>query len=380
VRALEFRTAGESHGRGLLAILEGVPFGAPVDTGAIDAALGRRQGGYGRSRRQALESDRVEVLGGVKRGKTLGGPVALWVGNKDHRIDDYRALTRPRPGHADLAGALKYGIADVADVMERASARETAARVAAGALAASLLGKAGIEVFAHVRAIGDVAFAAGDRGPGRRAVRDASPFYGLDPRGDEAARALVETAREKGDTVGGVFEVEVTGLPPGLGSHVQWDARLDGRLAQALMSIPGIKGVEIGAGFASATTPGLELHDPIERGPDGSVRRPTNRAGGIEGGMTNGEPVVVRAAMKPIPTLGKPLPSVDLATGRPAEAVYERSDVCSVPAASVVGEAMVALVMLDAALESAAAPTFEEFLARVAARRASARVPPSGPP
>jgi chorismate synthase len=262
--------------------------------------------------------------------------------------------------------------------MERASARETAARVAAGALAASLLRAAGIEVFAHVCRIGAVAFAPAAAGSDRAAVRDASSFYSLDPRGDDDARALVDAAREKGDTVGGLFQVEASGLPPGLGSHVQWDARLDGRLAQALMSIPGIKGVEVGAGFASATTPGLELHDPIESGKGGEVRRPSNRAGGIEGGMTNGEPVVVRAAMKPIPTVGKPLPSVDLSTGRPAEAVYERSDVCSVPAASVVGEAMVALVLLDAALEVAGAPTFAEFVAGLAARRERARFKGSG--
>jgi chorismate synthase len=362
VRTLSFRTAGESHGKGLLALLEGLPFGCPVDAAAIDAALARRQGGYGRSNRQAIESDRVEILAGTKRGKTLGGPVALWVGNKDHRIDDYRTLTRPRPGHADLAGAIKYGTKDVADVMERASARETAARVAAGALAASLLGAAGISVKATVRRIGTAELSGGD----------------LDD--DPRAKAVIDDARARGDTVGGAFEVVATGVPAGFGSYAQWDTRLDGRLAQAVMSIPGIKAVEIGAGVAAATTPGSELHDPIGPGDAGGFSRPTNRAGGVEGGMTNGQPVVVRATMKPIPTLGKPLPSVDLVTGRPAEAVYERSDVCSVPAASVVGEAMVALVILDAALEAAAAPTFDEFLGNLAAwKRRAALVRPPAP-
>jgi chorismate synthase len=356
MRALSFRTAGESHGKGLLAILEGLPFGCPIDAGAIDAALKRRQGGYGRSNRQAIEADRVEVLAGMKRGRTLGGPVALWVGNKDHRIDSYRALTRPRPGHADLAGAIKYGTKDVADVMERASARETAARVAAGALAASLLAACGVQVSSRVRRIGAVEVASGDA--------DA------DPR----VKALIDDARARGDTVGGVFEVEAAGVPAGLGSPAQWDARLDGRLAQALMSIPGIKAVEIGIGVAAATTSGLDLHDPIHVGEKGEVSRPTNRAGGIEGGMTNGMPVVARATMKPIPTVGKPLPSVDLVTGQAAEAVYERSDVCSVPAASVVGEAMVALVILDAALEAAGAPTFDEFLENLGAWRGRARL------
>jgi chorismate synthase len=369
VRALSFRTAGESHGKGLLAIIEGLPFGTPLDEAAIDDALLRRQGGFGRSNRQAIERDKVEVLTGVKRKLTIGGPVTLWVANKDVRIDGYRALSRPRPGHADLAGALKYGITDVADVMERASARETAARVAAGALAASVLATAGISVFGFVRRIGSVALEVAVGREERRARRDASPFYSLDPEGDERARALVEECRERGDTLGGSFEIEIAGAPAGLGSHVQWDLKLDGRLAQALMSIPAIKAVEIGDGFASGETPGLSFHDAIEVGPDGRPRRPTNRAGGLEGGMTNGEPVIARATMKPLPTVGRALPSVDLRTGERVEAVVERSDVCAVPAASVVGEAMAALTILDAALEVAGAGTHAEFLEIMGALR-----------
>jgi chorismate synthase len=373
-----FRTAGESHGKGLVAILEGLPYGCPVDPAAIDAALRRRQGGFGRSARQRLEDDRVEVLAGVKRARTLGGPLVLWVGNKDARIDAYRPLSRPRPGHADLAGALKWGIADVSDVMERASARETAARVAAGAAAASLLEAAGIGVFSWVTAIGPVELGAAGPPEGRRAVRDASPFFSLDPAGDAKARALVEECRARGDTVGGSFQVEVSGVPPGLGSHVQWDQKLDGRLAQALMSIPAIKAVGIGAGAASGSAFGLAFHDPILPGRAGQVVRPTNRAGGIEGGITNGEPVLVSAVMKPLPTVGKPLPSVDLATGAPEPAVIERSDVCSVPAASVVGEAMAALVVLDAALEVAGVGTWDDFREKLAVLRARGRL--RGPP
>jgi chorismate synthase len=365
---LRFRTAGESHGRGLLALLEGLPFGSPVDVAAIDAALKRRQGGLGRSRRQAIEADRVEVLGGVKRGRTIGAPLALWVANKDVRIDDYRAMTRPRPGHADLAGALKFAITDVSDVMERASARETAARVAAGALAGSLLEAAGIVAFSMVRRIGPVEMEAAI-GPDHRSARDASPFYSPDPAADARAAAVVEECRARGDTLGGAFQVFVVGAPPGLGSHAQWDRKLDGRLAQALMSIPGIKAVEVGAGVQSGAAFGRAYHDPIEPGAGGAVRRPTNHAGGIEGGMSNGEAIVLRATMKPIPTLARPLPSIDLATGAAAEAEVERSDVCSVPAASVVGEAMVALVVLDAALELAGGTTWDGFLAGIAARR-----------
>jgi chorismate synthase len=369
VRVLEFRTAGESHGKGLLAFLDGLPFGTPIDVAAIDRMLARRQGGFGRSRRQAIEHDRVEVLAGVKRGKTLGAPVALWVGNKDVRIDGHRALTRPRPGHADLAGATKFGLTDVSDVMERASARETVARVAAGALAQTTLLAAGIGVFAMVRRIGSVEMRANPTDY-HGALRDASPFYSPDPEADTQAAALVEECRVRGDTVGGDFQVIVTGVPAGLGSHAQWDQKLDGRLAQALMSIPAIKAVEVGAGVSSGRAFGSTFHDPIEPAPSGGLRRPTNHAGGIEGGISNGEPIVVRATMKPIPTLARPLPSVDLVSGAPGVAEVERSDVCAVPAASVVGEAMAALVILDAALEVFGGSRFEAFLANLSAARA----------
>ncbi len=373
MKRLLFRTAGESHGMGLLAFIEGLPFGTPIDVPFIDAALRRRQGGKGRSRRQQIETDSVRVFAGCKRGRTLGGPVALWVGNKDVRIDEYRRITRPRPGHADLAGAIRFLTTDVADVMERASARETAARVAAGALAQSVLDEVGIRTFAWVRGIGGIDLAGSPNDAVGAAERDRSPFYSLDPAGDAAAEQAVEAAQAAGDTLGGMFEVRVEGVPAGLGSHTQWDARMDGRLAQALMSIQGIKGVEIGSGMQASVEKGLAFHDPIMPEGGGSFLRPTNHAGGIEGGLTNGAPIVLRAAMKPIPTVGRALASVDLATGEAAAAAYERSDVCAVPAASVVGEAMVSLVVLDAVLESIPAPTFGELVAGVAAFRERVR-------
>lgn len=343
---LRFRTAGESHGKGLLAILEGLPFGFTPDLAAVDAELARRQGGYGRSGRQKIERDRVEVLAGLKGGKTIGAPLALWVGNRDVRIDAERPIRRPRPGHADLAGALRFETDDASAVMERASARETAARVAAGAVARGILGAVGVDVFGRVAAIGEAAYP--ETSVHDRPTRDASPFYGLDLATDRRAAEIVDRAREAGDSVGGAFVVSATGVPAGLGSHEQWDLRLDGRLAQAVMSIPAVKAVAIGAGADAAGLPGSSFHDPIVRDEGGVLRRPTNRAGGLEGGMTDGAPVVVSGVMKAIPTLLKSLPSVDLSTGEAGAASYERSDVCAVPAASVVAEAMVALVLLDA--------------------------------
>jgi chorismate synthase len=378
MRRLRFRTAGESHGKGLLAFLEGLPYGFAPDLAAIDAELARRQGGYGRSGRQQIERDRVEALTGLKRGKTIGAPVALWVGNRDVRIDSYREITRPRPGHADLAGAQKFETDDVADVLERASARETAARVAAGAAVAQILRAAGCDVFAHVTQVGRVLFAA----PAAfdRVTRDASPFYGLDPQADGAAASAVDAARAAGDSVGGAFEIVATGLPPGLGSHAQWDERLDGRLGQAVLSIPAVRSVSLGAGDTAAETPGSQFHDAVlpEPASPRGLRRATNRAGGIEGGLTNGEPVVVRAVMKPIPTLLTPLASIDLRTGEPTVAGYERSDVCAVPAASVVAEAMVALVLCDALLEAVGDVPFLRFPEAVAALRDRRRPPALG--
>lgn len=372
LRRLRLLTAGESHGAGLVAVLEGLPAGVVLDPAAVDRELRRRQGGYGRGRRMELEADGVEILGGLKRGRTLGGPLALLVHNRDHRIDRYRRLTRPRPGHADLAGAFKYGTRDCADVMERASARETAARTAAGAVASGVLQVLGVEVLARVVRIGEVALKDGAAGADYRRQRDASPFYSLDPEGDAAARSAVDRAREAGDSLGGAFLVEARGTPPGLGSSAQWDLKLDARLAMALMSVPGIKAVEVGAGTAAAALPGSRFHDAILPGP-GGLRRGGNNAGGIEGGISNGQPVVVRVTMKPIPSLRRPLPSVDLETGEAREAVYERSDVCSVPAASVVGEAMAALVLLDALLEKTGGDTLEEVEAALEAHRRRCR-------
>jgi chorismate synthase len=369
---LLFRTAGESHGRGLAATLEGLPFGFAPDPAHVDAALRRRQGGYGRSGRQQIEQDRVEFLTGLKRGKTIGAPLVLWVANRDTKIDTHRTVTRPRPGHADYAGAARFETDDVADVLERASARETAARTAAGAVAEQLLAAAGIRVGAFVTAIGavrypEVAFDA--------ATRDASPFYGLDPATDAAAAAAVDDARRRGDSLGGEFVVEATGLFPGLGDHAQWDRRLDSRLGAALFSIPAIRAVAVGDGARAAAIPGSAFHDPILPREGGGVLRPTNHAGGLEGGMTNGEPIRLSAVMKPIPTLLTPLDSVDLKTGKTEKAAYERSDVCAVPSASVVGQAMVALVLCDAVLAALGDVPFSRFAEAVESLRTRRRRP-----
>jgi chorismate synthase len=376
---LRWLTAGESHGRALTAICEGVPAGVEVATADIAAALARRRAGYGRGARMKFEQDEVELTAGVRHGRTLGGPVAIRVANtewpkwetvmapdavSEQELEGQARnapLTRPRPGHADLAGMQKYGFDDARPVLERASARETAARVAVGEVARRFLRQAlGAEIVSHVVAIGPVRAPEGVAPlPQDAAAVDADPVRCLDRAASEAMRAEIDAARMDGDTLGGIVEVLAYGLPPGLGSHVHWDRRLDGRLAGALMSIQAIKGVEIGDGLTTATRRGSKAHDEIEGGDEG-VRRLTNRAGGIEGGMTTGEPVRVRAAMKPISTVPRALATVDVRTGEPARAINQRSDVTAVPAAGVVAEAMVALVLADAAIEKFGGDSVEE--------------------
>jgi chorismate synthase len=371
---LRFLTAGESHGRALIVILEGIPAGLSLDLDAIARQLRRRQGGYGRGRRMAIESDAAQILSGVRAGQTIGSPIAMMIENRDWanwqytmRIADEppaeaggarRApVTRPRPGHADLAGVAKYGRTDVRDILERASARETAARVAAGAVARQLLAHAGVGLTSHVFRIGAAGLLADSEVPFAAAagLPDDSPVRCVDQEVAQQMIAGIDAAREAGDTLGGAFEVIATGVPIGLGSYVQWDRKLDGRLAQALMSIPAIKAVGVGLGPEVARRPGSRVHDEILPDPSGAhatgVRRPSNNAGGLEGGVTNGEDVRVSAWMKPISTLMKPLRSVDLTTMTEAPAAIERSDVCAVPAAAVVGEAMVAIVLADALIE-----------------------------
>jgi chorismate synthase len=361
-------TAGESHGRALVAVCEGLPAGVEVTTADVAAALARRRAGYGRGARMKFEQDEAEITAGVRHGRTLGGPVAIRVANTEWpkwetvmspdpvpagALDDVaRAapLTRPRPGHADLAGMQKYGHDDARPVLERASARETAARVALGEVARRYLRQAyGVEILSHVVALGPVSAPEGILpGPGDGERVDSDPVRCLDPAASARMQAEIDAARKDGDTLGGVIEVLAYGLPPGLGSHVHWDRRLDGRLAAALMSIHAIKGVEVGDGFTTARRRGSAAHDEIE-GTGNGVRRRTNRAGGIEGGMSTGEPVRMRAAMKPISTVPRALDTVDVRTGEPAKAINQRSDVTAVPAAGVVAEAMMALALADAA-------------------------------
>jgi chorismate synthase len=361
---LRLLTAGESHGKGLVAVLEGLPAGVPISPDAIAGELTRRRQGYGRGGRQRFEADAFDLLAGIRHGRSLGSPIAITIPNvefeekykdlmaADGEPDPSKALTRPRPGHADLVGALKYGFDDIRNVLERASARETAARVAAGACCKAFLEALGVELLSHVVRIGGVR--ARDRRPPvphDRPTIDASPVRCADPDTSAAMVAEIDRLRKDQDTVGGVFEVLAYGVPPGLGSYVQWDRKLDGRLTAALMSIQSVKGVEVGDGFASAARPGSKAHDEIVLGPDGRLGRKTARAGGIEGGMSTGQPIRIRAAMKPFSTVPKPLATVDLATREPAVAIKQRTDVCAVPAGGVVGESVVAFVLADAALE-----------------------------
>jgi chorismate synthase len=383
---LRFLTAGESHGQALVVIVEGVPAGLPLGPDDVSPDLARRQLGYGRGRRMAIEQDRAEILSGVRRGETHGAPIALVIRNKDwtnwqHTMSveaepdeslpgaRRAAVTRPRPGHADLAGGLKYGRDDLRDVLERASARETAARVAAGAIARKLLARYGIDVTSHVIEIGGAALAdpLAVSYEQARALASDDDVRCVDTEVAAAMKKAIDAAREAGDTVGGAFEVIVHGVPPGLGSHVHWDRKLDGRLAQAVMSIPAIKAVGLGRATAVGHLPGSKVHDEIlladghASGTIDALRRPTNNAGGLEGGVTNGEDVRVTGWMKPISTLMKPLRSVDLTTMAESAAAIERSDVCAVPAAAVVAEAVVAFVLADALLEKLGADNVDEI-------------------
>jgi chorismate synthase len=367
---LRYWTAGESHGPALVALVDGFPAGLTVDKAAIDAELVRRQGGYGRGGRQRIETDAVTFLSGLWRGITLGSPLALEVINKDAKLEKLDDVDRPRPGHADLPGSIKH-LGGVRAVLERASARETAARVAAGALARQLLAVFDIDVAGWVTELGEIRL--GDRPgalPELKALRDTSAVYSLHPERDAEVTALIDRVGKEGDTLGGVVEVRVDGLPIGLGTHAQWDRKLDGRLAQAVMAVQAIKGVEIGLGFEAARRRGSQVHDAIGYDAGGrdsatlGFTRPTNNAGGLEAGMTNGQPLVVRAAMKPISTLRKPLGSVNLRTKQPEEAAYERSDVCAVSAASVIVENVVAFEVAAALVDKFGGDSVEEMQAR----------------
>jgi len=369
---IKFVTAGESHGPALVSIVEGLPAGLPLLAEHVDKELARRQQGYGRGRRMQIEQDRVEFLSGVRAGETLGSPIAMLIRNRDWknweeimdpapRAGDTtdgrkRQVTRVRPGHADLTGVLKYDREDARDILERASARETTARVAAGAVAKRLLAEFGVTIGSHLVHLGGIEADRPQEMPSDiNAVADQSPLRTLDPKAEAQMIARIDAAKEDGNTLGGICEVVVDGLPVGLGSHVSWDRKLDGRLAGAMLSIPAVKGAEFGLGFETARRVGSEVHDEIELAPNrprtGNVRRKTNRAGGLEGGMTTGEPLVIRVAMKPISTLMRPLGTVDTKTAAPAEASVERSDVTAVPAMGVIAEAMAALVLANAFVE-----------------------------
>ncbi len=368
---LDYRTAGESHGPAVIALVEGMPACVAVDVDLINSELKRRQGGYGRGGRMKIEQDEVVILAGVRRGLTIGSPMVLQIVNRDARLEEASPIHRPRPGHADLAGSFKYQTVDCRNVVERASARETAARVAAGALARCLLREFGIDVCGYVVSIGgiDATIATGETIADLRSRRDGNEAYCPEAAAAERMVAAIRTAKEEKDTLGGVVEVRVDGCPPGLGSCMRWQDKLDGRLMQAVGSVQAIKGVEIGSGFATAALPGSRVHDAIEFDPGlrdtpglGFMRR-SNSAGGLEGGMTNGQPIVLRAAMKPISTLLQGMDSVNLMTGRAERSDYERSDVCAVPACSVVVENVVAFEIARVFLEKFGGDTLEEVRA-----------------
>ncbi len=376
---LKLITAGESHGPGLTCIVEGLPAGLRLDREAIDRDLARRQLGHGRGGRMKIERDRAEVTAGVRHGRTLGGPVAIQIANRDYanweeRMNPWPVSAEtaevhlPRPGHADLVGTQKFGLSDVRDILERASARETAARVAGGALAKEFLRALGVEVYSHVLQITSVSAPRRDAlTPADFAGVDESPVRCLDPEASRAMVAEIDALRKQNESLGGVFEVRAFGLLPGLGSHVSWEQRLDGRLGMAMLSIQAIKAVSLGDGYEVSGLPGSLAHDEIFYSDERGYYRETNRAGGIEGGMTNGDPVVVRGYMKPLPTLTKPLRSVDIATHEPAQALRERTDSCTVPAAAVVAEAMIALVLASTYREKFGGDHIDDVRTAVAA-------------
>ena len=392
---LRFTTAGESHGQALVSILEGMPAGLPLLSADVDSELARRQQGYGRGRRMQIEKDAVEFLSGVRAGETIGSPIAMLIRNRDWKnweeimspapdadpgVPRKRAVTRVRPGHADLTGLLKYDRDDARDILERASARETTARVAAAAICKRFLREFGICIGSHVAHLGGIDARRPDEMPSDiNAAADESSLRTLDAEAEKRMIEKIDEIKRAGNTLGGICEVVADGIPVGLGSHVSWDRKLDGRIGAAIMSIPAVKGVEIGMGFQASRVTGAEVHDEIEPAPGrtrtGNVRRRTNRAGGLEGGMTTGEPLVVRVAMKPISTLMRPLATVDVASGESASAVAERSDVTAVPAMGVIAEAMLAFVLADAFLEKFGGDSLGEtrrnhdaYLSHVAAR------------
>ncbi len=379
---MRYLTSGESHGLCLTAIIEGLPAGLTLSSEYINSHLKRRQQGYGRGGRMKLESDSVQFLSGLRFNETLGSPLTLRIDNRDainwtdimapegEPPHQTRKVTAPRPGHADYAGAIKYLRNDFRDILERSSARETAIRVAVGTVARTLLETLGISIYSHVVSIGPVTSEKPCSFENNHPEISKPEIYEKIEKSalrcssagvEEAMKTAIDEARERGDTLGGIFEVIAIGLPPGLGSHVHWDRRLDGRIAGALMSLQGIKGVEIGLGFLTGVKPGSGVHDPFTLNSNGRIARPTNKAGGIEGGITNGEPLIIRAAMKPIPTLMKPLQSIDFATGKVARAAVERSDICAVPAASVVGESIIAWELATALLEKFARDNMTEL-------------------
>jgi chorismate synthase len=374
-----FLTGGESHGKGLVAIVEGMVADLPLEEEYINKELKRRQQGYGRGPRMKIEVDKAEIMAGVRYGLTTGSPIALLITNRDWQNwqeqlsispveREVEPVTCPRPGHADLAGVTKYGLKDIRPIMERASARETATRVAVGAIARRFLEELGIAIHSHTVAIGRHYWERGEANSINWQQVEASPVHCANAKLEKAMIAAIDDAKANGNTLGGIFEVTAAGVPIGLGSHVSWDRRLDGRIAQAIMSINAVKGVDIGAGFALAELKGSQAHDVIEPGPGSKAkglpwRRATNRAGGIEGGISNGENIIVRAVVKPIATLASPLPSVDLRSGKVAKAHYERSDICVVPAAGVIAEAMLAIVLVDACLEKFGGDNLKETLA-----------------